>query len=233
MRKISVILLSLCIFFQMNVKATSEHDITLLMETIADFDIEVAEWEVTHIVKMSREEAKQILLHMEGEYVIVKEVKDQSTTYNGQPKNKLASIDQQIRIVEQAGKSTLQMTLSSNQWNEQVEQYYKLLTTSLQNDVNLNEIRSYTCVKVSDSDIIINGLLNDEFWSKLKVVHKSEQKETLQHSLYEKEIIGYTPLFQQEMIVNNDAINMQMMIKNTRKNKKQLIIGTPVILNEY
>lgn len=233
MRKITVMLLSLCIFFQMNVKATSEHDITLLMEAIADFDIEVAEWEVTHIVKMSPEEAKQILLQMDEEYVIVDELGDHSKIYSGQPKNELASIDQQIRIVEQAGKSTLQMTLSSNQWNDQVEQYYNLLTTNLQNDVNLNEIRSYTCVKVSDSDIIINGLLNDEFWSKLKVVHKNEQKETLQHSIYEKEIIGYTPLFQQEMIVNNDAINMQMMIKNTRKNKKQLIIGTPVILNEY
>src|SRR5690625_7163907 len=94
---------------------------------------------------MTRKETKQSHLHKEGEYVIVKEVKDQSTIYNGQPKNKLASIDQQIRIVEQAGKSTLQMTLSSNQWNEQIEQYYKLLTTNLQNDVNLNEIGRASC----------------------------------------------------------------------------------------
>src|SRR5690625_176702 len=128
MRKITVMLLSVCIFFQKTAKATSEHDITLLMETIADYDIEVAEWDVTHIVKMSAEEAKQILLQMDEEYVIVDELGDHSKIYSGQPKNELASIDQQIRIVEQAGKSTLQMTLSSNQWNEQVEQYYNLLT---------------------------------------------------------------------------------------------------------
>lgn len=233
MRKITAILIACYCFFQMDVQATTVHDMDQMMQMMNELELEVTDWEVTHIVKMSKEEAEHYMLQTDDNYVIIEESEDGTKVFQAEPESKLASIDQQIQIVEYAGNSTLQLTISSNQWNEQIESYYKLLTSNLQSDVKLNNVSSYTCVLVEDSDIIINGLLNDELWDKMKVVHTSEQKETLDQSVYEREITAYTPLFQQEIDVNNDIINMQMMIKNTQKNKKQLIIGTPVILNEY
>lgn len=54
-----------------------------------------------------------------------------------------------------------------------------------------------------------------------------------QKSFYEKELNEYTPMSQQEILLKVELINVQLIDKNKKNDKKEVIIGTPVILNEY
>jgi len=54
-----------------------------------------------------------------------------------------------------------------------------------------------------------------------------------QKNFYEKELNEYTPMSQQEVLLKVELINVQLIDKNKKNDKKEVIIGTPVILNEY
>lgn len=226
-------LLAVTMFLSASIGEEAEQDIHTLMQLMEELELPVTSWETVHLVKIPVTELQQLVPQLKEQYDIVKEVENGATIFMLYPKKTSAWIEHTLRIVQHEGTSTLQFVFSGTEWNNEIETYYKTLTANLQNHNKFNNHEYSTCIKVEEDDIIINGLLNDEIWDKMKVVHKEEYTETLQHSNYEKEIIGYTPVFQQEITVNNDAINLQMIIKNTKKNKKELIIGTPVILNEY
>lgn len=233
MRKVFGIILSMIMMLQVNIGNKNEQDIDVLIDTMDELDIEVASWEVTHIVNISTYEIESLLSYLESDYLIVKEVTDETTIYTAQPRQQIDTITEDIRIVDYASNSTFQMTLSADVWNDHVRKYYKMLTKDLQSHMKLQNMQTYTCIRTGYSDTINKDLFNEYILDELKIEYKSEQADTIQNSTYEKEIIGYTPLFQHEINVNNIAVNMQMMIKNTKNNKKQLIIGTPIILNEY
>src|SRR5699024_9852355 len=117
---------------------------------------------------------------------------------------------------------TVQTIISAPEWNESVKTYYNSLSKALQHHYNLKFTRNFTCLKFDVSGIIDDGFSIDEFWQKLKVVHKKEQYDNVQQSTYEKEIYGYSQLWSNEIDIEQERINFQMAIKNNAANKKEI-----------
>ena len=48
-----------------------------------------------------------------------------------------------------------------------------------------------------------------------------------------KVIYGYTPLWENKIIINNKQKNLQVAIEMDGKGSTEYIIGTPILINEY
>ena len=212
------------------------HELNLLAQAGQQEGWELKEWQVVSINIISKNEFDNISNSLQNRYFLSISKGQNAVIYTFESKNKNDLINHSFQAVVPQNNSdrvTLKTVISGVEWNEKIYDYYSRLTRDLQSDYKIKFTRNFTCLKFDVGGIINSGSLFDEFWNKMKVVHKKEQYDNVQQSIYEKEIYGYSPLLGEEINVNNEKINFQIALKNVTANKTELIVGTPMIINEY
>lgn len=194
------------------------------------------EWQVVMIEKITEKEFDNITKRLQNSYLDTVVKDENKIKYIFEAKNSKDQINHYFQAIVPTGHAnqiTFQLVISGEEWNEVIHNYYNNLTNELQNELSLTFSKIFTCVKLNDNGIINDGFSDDEIWKKMKVIHRNEQIDNVEQSVYEKEVYGYNKLWNRTIIVENETVNFHMGIKNNDHNKKQVIIGTPIILNEY
>lgn len=193
------------------------------------------EWQVIIIEKMPRENYDNITNMLQNSYLVTTQEDENKLkyTFESQIQDEHINHSLQALVDHHSDIVTVHIVLSGQTWDESAKKHYKRLTRTLQHDYNFTFTKKFTCLKFGVSGIINDGILLDEFWKNLQIVHKLEQDDNIQHSSYDKDIYGYSPLWSNQIQVDQDNINFQMTIKSNEANKKEIIIGTPMLLNEY
>lgn len=236
MKKLFIIL-SIILFLQEQPtthQPGKELDVITTVFTEEGFTVE--EWDIIMINKMSRKKFNKIKNKLQNSYLgtVIKE--ESKLIYISESKNtddKLRYTTQIIIPENQNDEITFQIVVSGKEWDSFAENYYNNMTKHLKNEFSLKFNKIFTCVKLTDNGIIDNGYSYDEIWQKMNVVHKNEHYDNVKQSNYEKEVYGYTPMWNSKVIVQDEPINFHMILKNNKQNNKTVIIGTPIILNEY
>jgi|GEM_PF-2608650 len=226
--------------FLFNVHPINEmtHDeLALLAHAGLEQGWELDEWQVVMMNDMNIKDFDNITKRLQNSYFVSTFEDENAVIYSFESKNNNPYMNHSFEAVVPTQHNnetiTLHLIISGNSWDEKASDYYTELTNRLKTDYNMQFARNFTCLKFQVSGIINIGLSIDEFWQKMKVVHTQEQYDNVQHSIYEKEIYGHSPLIGNDIEVNDEKINLQMALKDEPGNKKQVIVGTPMILNEY
>lgn len=217
------------------IKEVTNQELTLLAQAGQEEGWDLKNWQVVSINDISKKEFDNISNMLQNSYFVSLSENENAVIYTFESKKTNELIEHSIQaIIKNSGDHVrLQTIISGDEWNEKIYDYYSLLTKDLQMDYNIKFTRNFTCLKFNVSGIINNGSLFDEFWNKMKVVHRIEQYDNVQQSIYEKEFYSYSPSLGEEIIVNNEKINFQIALKKISDEKTEIIVGTPMILNEY
>lgn len=237
MKRILLILMFIfTISHQPSHSSVINNDLSTILNEAITSEFEVEEWEVISIDKISKKDFENIKNTLQSSHLVTVKNDENKVKYIFEAKNQSKYVNYSFHAIipkNQENEITFQTVISGVEWDDLVQNYYKQLTNNLQKKFSLNFNKLFTCAKLNDDGIINNGFSDDEIWKKMKVVHKSEQYDNIQQSIYGKEIYGYTPLLDGQITVQEEIINFHMITKNELQNKKQIIIGTPIILNEY
>lgn len=235
MRKVITIILLIFIPFQQPV-LEEQNDVELIIQAAGKQGLELESWEVMMDQKLNRKKFEQILNKLKNNYNITINEEQDKLKYVIRGKKPEPFVDHfLIAIIPKSNQNdiTLKLVIKGHYWNKSMKSNYDRLTKRLQFDYDINFGRIFTCLKFNDSVIIRDGLIYEKLQNQLQISHVFKHKDNLTNSTYVAEYYGYSSLFQEEILVGNDQINFQMVIKETAENDSQIIIGTPIVINEY
>ncbi|MEI3607771.1 YwmB family TATA-box binding protein [Pseudogracilibacillus sp. SE30717A] len=212
------------------------NELSLLAEAGQNEGWDLKEWQAVAFLELTPQEYDNLSNKLQNSYLVTMEENENAVKYIFETNERDELITHSFyTVIPTKGEQniTVQAIFFGEEWDDMISDYYDSLIKALQKDYNIKFSKIFTCLKFEVSGIINNGFSIDEFWQKMNVVHRKEQYDNVQQSIYEKEVYGYSPLWSNTITVDNEPINFHMTIKNDEANKKQVIVGTPMILNEY
>lgn len=235
MRKVILFLIILFIPFQ---QPTSEERTAL--EIIAEAGnkegLVLESWQINMDEKLNRKKFEQLLNKLEINYNVTMINEHDKLKYVIRENNPHSTFHHTFyAIVPKNNRDdvTLQLVISGQKWDEETKNNYYMLTNLLKNDYDLIFGRNFTCLKFAKDDIMRDGLIYENLWEHLQVSQINEHKDNINHSTYVAEYYGYSNLLPDGINVANEKVNFQMVVKESRGNNTQIIIGTPIVINEY
>ncbi|QGS69605.1 hypothetical protein CV093_18920 [Oceanobacillus sp. 143] len=93
----------------------------------------------------------------------------------------------------------------------------------------------FSWLKINQDDIIEDGTLEDGIINYFNLQEVETQFDNIENkkNVIKKFIYGYTPLWDNKIMINNTAQNMQIAITEDEKGNTDYIIGTPILIHEY
>lgn len=236
MRNFIFILLILLNFSSTTNSVTVPEELLDLISFIQKEKLTLEQWEWTVQEKVTEEQAMEFLQKLGKENKIKKTETNDITTYQQSFSLSTPSMSLTISVVipqnkQYSPKVTVQ--IQGVNWDETVmkglseEKFEDILKNFSQN------ARIFTCLVVTSNDIIndvyFTGVLTDKLQMKNVVV----QSDTIEQSTYHDIIYGYVPLWNNSVHVLDQRFNMQIVMQNDNDLKTKMIIGTPILMNEY
>lgn len=236
MKKINICIIIILLFSGQASKAETSKTIDTIVDIALTEGLYLEEWQVVMKQKISAKQFEHILNKTKNSYFVTTKKDYHKILYIFEAKNRDERINYEFQAIvphHHADLITFQIVYSGVKWDDSTHFNYIILTNNIQSELLIDFDKIFTCVKLRNNGIIDVGFLIENIWEKMKILHMFDQEDNVKQSVYEKEFYGYTPLWSNNIKVNDEEINFHMIIKNDEENKKQVIIGTPIIMNEY
>lgn len=229
-------ILLICLFllsFQSS-DTESDHSLELIAKAAEEENFQIKSWQVVMDEKITSRDFDKFMNNIDSSYNVTTVDEHHTLKYRIVPIHKDDKMDHHFHAVKlKDDEITLQLVITSEFWDNQTMKRYNFLTKSLQNDYSVHFSRIFTCLKLRNNVIISDGSYYENVLKKLQITDLNVRYDNVQNSTYIAEFDGYTTLWDEKIVVNNEKINFQMMIKETTDDHIEIIIGTPIVLNEY
>lgn len=230
MRKIMLCISVLILFLHPSEEKLSYGELQSIMQLTEGVDGELEAWELVLLDTISHEKYDEIMQRLKTEPAFTNIQSGENVSFSLKSDGYIHS---NIEIFKKGARYKVAIVITSDQWNEKIQQALETSWEVLQGVLFTQTTRLYTCVSYLDSGIMIDGIYTEKVQEFLQIIPVYEQHDNVQGTGYILDYYGYNPSWNSKITVNNQEINFQMAIKNYREHKKQIIIGTPAILNEY
>lgn len=212
------------------------HDIGLLMDAVEEENLELQSWEVVYLETMDDALFKKVKNELQIHHSVIIEQQDSIKKTIFSPQNDVKSLDYHITALDQehgTGDIRVQIVIRGKSWELEDKAAFNNLTKRLQNKYAFRLERNFTCIKLLDNGIMNDGFSVNNLMRNLQVVHTMKHTDNMESSVYEEMHYGYSSLLSNELEVDETQINLHVAMRKMTNDKKQIIIGTPGILNEY
>ncbi|HLS60687.1 MAG TPA: YwmB family TATA-box binding protein [Virgibacillus sp.] len=231
-------ILIIFLFFTITSSASGQKTDELIELTgiIADSNLEVDEWTVTIKEKMPTTKAKKVLDNLGETHNISVTETDELIKYKAvqiKEGNNFTDIYELKIAKNKPLVSDVSATINGEAWNEDIQAHYKEYSKRILNKNFTENSRVYTCISTRDSDIINFVYIIEHITRMLDLKNVSTQTDTIRHSPHRQLIYGYTPLWEEKIVVKTVPTNIQIVIESAEDGKEKMIIGTPILINEY
>lgn len=228
MKKFIICFAILLIFQSADFSPLKYEELNSIMQMTDEMGMELDAWELVAIDTVSDEKQERITewLHTVSELSVDDEHGRSFVISN------TGYINVTIQFIK-TKEVKIQVVISGEEWKEHTQVELNRIWGELEQVIFTKTTNLYTCAKLVDNGIIIDGIYTDNIQKILGVDPIFNQMDNIKDTSYEVEYYGYAPSWKSEINVNNEKINFQMAVKSHLKNDKLIIIGTPAILNEY
>lgn len=236
LKKLGIILMILIGYISPEMPHKEINELEDLVTIAKDNNLHIEGWMVTLKEKVTTKQAQQHLTVLQKEHIIQETAHKEITKYiinNNDEENGIAVTYELTIPHDQSISPQLAVTIGGHHLSMSVMDTYKEILTSIRNQFFTKESSQFTCLTA-----IKNGkIASDDFFKKtvenLDLKHISTQVDIINEVPYQETIYGYTPLWDNELIIKNKPLNIQMVIQEFKNEKQQVIIGTPFLITEY
>lgn len=138
-----------------------------------------------------------------------------------------------VILDEQAGQIEVTAVIRGTEWNEHVEKEFVAAITYLNENLFHENAKRFACIEVLEDDTIESGVIVEQYTSSLQMIYQNEQKDAFEWSKLNQIIYGYTPLWNEKFVIDGEPYNLQIASVRSETGKASLLIGTPILMNEY
>lgn len=235
MRKISAIYILLLLITPTS-SLDQSSELIQLANILLDQSLEVDKWTVTVKEQMSSDQAIEKIGILEDEYVI-KEIEDKKTfKYLFEKKVQSAHISLSFAVTipkEKQYTAELVATIEGIDLEENTLKSYEKTLHHIQNTLFTASSKVFTCLTSINGDIISSDVFLRNMSKILELKYVSTQTEVIEETLHNETLYGYTTLWENRFLLNDNPLNVQIVVQSDENEKQKVIIGTPILITEY
>lgn len=201
-----------------------------IAKLIIDNGHEVEEWSVTINEKMPQQQAYDVIDILEENSVSKIEKKDTLTKYSFTSEY----ISYQITIPHNKIQfASVNAVISGTSWDHLIKENYQKQLKKALSLYFTKKSSIYTCVTTNKNAIIKSSDFIEKITRKLKLTSYSTQTDIIENVTHKEIIYGYTTIWANKEIVIDAPLNVQIVLERFEDGEAKVIIGTPILVNEY
>lgn len=235
-KMIPVLLFFIMIPFQ-TVTPLPNDELIQIHSILSKEDFSTDTWNVIFSEEISTQTASKLKQKMENSYLVtvhedINRIK-YKMNFKTSSKN---SINYHLELIipkHHHEKPTITAFIYGTSWDEKTLNVYNKIKANLLSAYFSERHNMFTCVKIPIDDIINRANFNKKINEIFKVKYKNVQFDKSQQNINKEIIYGYTNLWDRMIKVENEPMNIQIVIKEMKNRHSHMIVGTPILMNEY
>ncbi|MFC4024975.1 YwmB family TATA-box binding protein [Oceanobacillus longus] len=237
MRKITIILvLLLFITAKPMVNGMERDEMIDLAAFTLENKIAIENWQVTFKENIGKQKAERIVNEFKDSSLVTITEDDNVIKYLLRDVHKDVGLDVSYSVVipkNQQFKAEIVVVVEGIQWNEQIQEDYVLIKRLIKDKFFTNSLKTFACLTTEDSGIMKTDVFVEEITNYFKLQHIVTQFDTIENSMHEKIIYGYTDLWKQSYFIEGAPMNLQIAVVMDDEMNLEYTIGTPILIHEY
>lgn len=211
-------------------------ELIALSEISTAHNLIIEAWTVTIKEKMSTDQIQQKLAILKKEYPIEVMEDKNVIKYFIEPDYSVKNISVSFTVTIPKDKqytTELVATIIGDNLNEVTLKEYQHILNKMENIYFTKRSKVFACLTTTKSVMITSDVFSRKLSEQLELRYVSTQSETIKETLHNETIYGYTALWNNEILLKDNPLNIQVVIQNTENQKQKIIIGTPILITEY
>lgn len=238
MKKCIVILSVIC--FCLGIKtvfgnAKNHDELEQLLSAVDETDFEVEEWQIIYKEKIQKELLHDIIDMLKKRGNVKRTETDRSIKYSLTNIQKKEHISETYEVV--LSKKTQQIEATVNVEGIHSDSIRTKAYTDtkrfLEKEIFTNAVQKYACIKSGTDDIIDDSKILAKFKETLNLEDEFVQNEDINTNMNKKLIYGYSPKWDSYLTIKGHTVNTQLALTKDMNKGTTMIIGTPILINEY
>lgn len=235
-------LIFLCIFILVGTEnifaSTYTDELSDIVSVVLENELSIDSWEVTLKEKMTSPNIKKVLKQLQSDPtmdVSVQEHKD-VVQYIGKaiydPEG-VTVIFKAIFPSSEEDLGQLIVAITGKYWDENISVQYNEIIQNLTHKYFSESVHKFTCLEAYNNDIIEGTTLLKRIKQSLQLKHTFTQTDDVQMDKQIVEIYGFNALWGESFTIEDKPMNAHISYIHARNGEEKIIIGTPILLNEY
>ncbi|AXI10619.1 hypothetical protein CUC15_17485 [Oceanobacillus zhaokaii] len=235
-----ILFIVLVLLFPINTmaKSTASDELIDLTNFSISNKLTIEEWQVIIKEQLEKNTAVDIVRELENSYKVTMSEDENIIQYQTEATliKDIFSISYRVLLPkDNLSHPELIVILDGYFWDEYVMEIYQETIESLNRNYFSGRESIFSWLKINQDDIIEDGTLEDGIINYFNLQEVETQFDNIENkkNVIKKFIYGYTPLWDNKIMINNTAQNMQIAITEDEKGNTDYIIGTPILIHEY
>ncbi|TFJ92250.1 YwmB family TATA-box binding protein [Lentibacillus salicampi] len=238
MRKLALIT-SIFILMTINTTAFANRtdEMTGLANAMTSNNFSVDNWQVTIKEEINEEAIESILekIQNKNSYKVSRTKDENAIKYFIERVQKEAHLSETYSVVipkNPMHQAELVAVLKGKNWNDSIAERYFSRMDAIHTTYFTHKSTKFACLTADIDAKINNAYVFKQLKQSLQLKNIRKQTDNVENSTVKKIVYGYTPLWEQS-ITMKQPMNVQMVVQNGTHDSKRLMIGTPILINEY
>lgn len=237
LRYFSFLIVSMILFSGSSETQTPSEELITIISALEENNVEADEWSVLYKDKITNKQMKNLIKNAKKEDTFSSTKQKRSTSYSWILQDDDNPMTINYTIVQQLSKNgpiSLIVELSGSAWNGQIEQKYEEKIKTLEKEIFTKNVNKFTCIMAKKDDIIEHVDFLNKLKNNFQIKDFSTQTDKIKENVHNKIVYGYTPLWKESINIMGQQTNLQLVINQREKAEEtKIIIGTPILINEY
>lgn len=234
MDKVRVIYVIILLVFPITMTEHSD-ELLEISQIVSESELQVSEWTVTIKEQMTSQKMHEKISLMTKKYKVDIIEDDQTFKYIIEKGEQTKSVSSSFAITipkDNQYKAELIATIKGRDIEAITLKEYESTLSSIKNNFFSSKSKAFTCLTSINDDIIISDVFLRKVFEKLELqgifTHYDEKS-----GLYDQTVYGHTELWKNEILLEDQPLNLQMVVRTDENQKQKIIIGTPILITEY
>ncbi len=216
---------------------SSQNDIHRLQDihAILGQNNDQMEWEVTIKESLNEGEAKDLVKSVENRHLVAS-TSDENEIQYIMDINEFKNMDIQLHVHHYIDEKQAEIIIKihGSKWDNKVAQEYNTFVAHIKDFYISKKARIFACLSSTYSATISRDQLEKQIINGLSLQHVSKGTDPLTDPQKQIELTGYSPYMEQTIRLANDKeFNVQVVIKTMDREEFLVMIGTPILIDEY
>lgn len=237
MRKIALIgILLLFITTDTEIGSIQSDELNNLASAVSDSGLTIDEWEVTLKETMDRDQLKKIMDELKNSHIVTVTESEKSINYLFESTPKREGISESYNVIiphDDMYHAELIAVVDGTNWNPSMKENYHVIVNSMKEKYFTDSAELFACLTTKNGDILESDSILNDLADRLSLQYMETQIDTINNSMHEKIIYGYTPLWSQKIMIEEIPMNVQIAVVENENGNHTYTIGTPMLINEY